>query len=328
MAESIKFGNAVLPSNVLLAPMAGVTDLPFRRIVREFGPFLVFSEMIASNAVIRHVARTRKMMEGTDDDQYTSVQIVGADPRVMAEAAVLSESLGARFIDINMGCPVRKIVRSSAGSALMRDESLAGRIISSVVRAVNIPVSLKMRLGWDHGNKNAVAIAGIAESCGVSMVSVHARTRSQLYSGLPDWKFIINVKEAVKIPVIVNGSITDIESAKRSLIESSADGVMIGRGSLGAPWILRDIHNAINNLPAENNNFSKYDIMKKHISYILDFYEKTRAILICRKVLMYYCKGVPNAAIFRNRINAMLSETELFRLVEEICTSQEIYTSI
>jgi tRNA-dihydrouridine synthase B len=315
----IRFGNAILPSNVLLAPMAGVTDLPFRRIVREFGDFLVFSEMIASNAAVRRVARTCRMLEGMDDDRYTSVQIVGADPKIMAEAASLSESFGARFIDINMGCPVRKVVRSLSGSALMKNEALASRIIEAVVQAVKVPVSLKMRLGWDHDNKNVVAIARIAESCGVSMISVHARTRSQLYSGIPDWKFISNVKEAVRIPVVANGNITDVESTRRCLAESGADGVMIGRGSLGAPWILRDIHNAISeNLPILDNDFTKHDVIKRHITYILDFYEKTRAIFICRKALMYYCKGAPNAASLRSRINSMLSETDAFELVDEI----------
>jgi tRNA-dihydrouridine synthase B len=242
---ALYLGTTKLQSKILLAPMAGVTDQPFRRIIREFGNFLMFSEMIASNAVIRNVKKTFKMLKGTEDE-YTSIQIVGSDPKIMAEAAKLSVDLGARFIDINMGCPVKKIVKSEAGSALMKDEKLATKIIKSVVKAVEVPVSLKMRLGWNHEHKNAREIAKIAEDSGIQMITVHGRTRSQLYSGKADWKAIGEVKEVIKtIPIIANGDIASIDNARKCLYESGADGLMIGRGALGSPWILKQIQDNI-----------------------------------------------------------------------------------
>lgn len=323
----ISLGSITLPSNVMLAPMAGITDLPFRKIIREFGDFLMFSEMIASNAVIRHVARSYKMIEGAEDS-YTSVQIVGADPKIMADAAKLSYDLGAKLLDINMGCPVKKIVKSEAGSALMKNEILAKKIIESVVKAVPIPVSLKIRLGWDCTNLNSPTIAKIAEDCGVSMITVHGRTRSQLYSGTANWKAIQNVKNAVsKTPVIANGDIVDIESAEKCLKESGADGIMIGRGSLGSPWIMRQIHDHLDNSKNPyNQSFDiakKYDIAKKHISYMLDFYDEERATLLCRKVLMYYCKGISNASSFRRQITSVSSIESVYSLLDEMFLSKE-----
>ncbi|MDR1488145.1 MAG: tRNA dihydrouridine synthase DusB [Holosporales bacterium] len=315
MNNQITFGGTVLPSNVLLAPMAGVTDLPFRKIVREFGDFLVFSEMIASNAVIRHVARTYQMIEGSED-KYTSIQIVGSDPNIMAEAAKLSQNLGAHFIDINMGCPVRKIIRCEAGSALMKNELLAKEIFEKVVRAVTIPVSLKIRLGWDKEHQNAPEIAKIAENSGISMITVHGRTRSELYSGKPNWKAIRNVKNAVKnIPIIANGNIIDLETANICIRESGADGVMIGRGSLGSPWILREIHDNFQEKSQKIISLNKLEIAKRHISYIMDFYGENRAIFICRKVLMYYSKGVPDASLFRKLITEVSTEAEIYNIL-------------
>jgi tRNA-dihydrouridine synthase B len=305
-------GKTRLPSNVILAPMAGITDQPFRRLVREFGDFLMFSEMVASNAVIRNVKRTYKMIEGAED-KYTSVQIVGADPKIMAEAAEVSFDLGARFIDINMGCPVKKIVKSEAGAALMKDEKLAAKIMESVVNAVKIPVSLKIRLGWDQEHKNAKEIAKIAENSGIQMITVHGRTRSQLYSGKADWKAIGEIKDVIKtIPVIANGDIVDINSAKKSLQESGADGIMIGRGALGSPWVLKEIQDGvILNIKANNT-------AKRHISHILDFYENSRAITQCKKVLIHYCKGMPNASSFRNKATKIISVSDVFSVLNEM----------
>ena len=212
--KDLILGNKKLQSRVILAPMAGLTDLPFRKIAREFGNFLMYGEMVASQAVIRNVKRTHKMMDIADDD-LTSIQLVGADPAVMADAAKLAEDIGAKFLDINMGCPVKKIVKSEAGSALMKNEMLASKIINSVVHAVKIPVTLKIRLGWDHEHKNATTIAKIAENAGIQMIAVHGRTRSQLYSGKANWAEIKKVKESVNIPVIANGDITDIETAQK-----------------------------------------------------------------------------------------------------------------
>ena len=318
--KKLILGTTELKSRVILAPMAGVTDLPFRRIVREFGDFLMFSEMVASQAVIRNVQRTHKMMDNADDP-LTSVQIVGADPKVMADAAKLSYDLGAKFLDINMGCPVKKIVKSDSGSALMKNEKLAAGIIENVVKSVPIPVTLKIRLGWDMDHKNAPSIARIAESLGIRMVTVHGRTRSQLYSGKANWTDIRPVKESVNIPVIANGDIIDIESAQRALEESQADGIMIGRGSLGRPWILKDIDEFLKTgevHACQMSNSKKFEIASKHLDYMLRFYEGQTAIKLSRKVLMYYCHGTRNAAKYRQEINSIESTSAIFELLNKI----------
>lgn len=318
--KDIILGSTNLKSNVILAPMAGVTDLPFRKIIREFGNFLMYSEMVASQAVIRNVKRTHKMMDNADDP-LTSVQIVGADPIVMAEAAKLSYDLGAKFLDINMGCPVKKIVKSESGSALMKNEKLAAKIIESVVNAVPIPVTLKMRLGWDMDHKNSPKLAKIAEGLGIQMISVHGRTRSQLYSGKANWSDIKLVKDCVNIPVIANGDIIDEESAKTALEESSADGIMIGRGSLGKPWILKDIDNFLKTGSIEKepiSNQMKLEIASKHLDYMMKFYEGTTAIKMSRKVLMYYCYGTKNATKYRQEINFIDSVSGIFQLISKI----------
>lgn len=318
--KKLFLGQIELKSRVILAPMAGVTDLPFRKIVREFGDFLMFSEMVASQAVIRNVMRTHKMMDNADDP-LTSVQIVGADPSVMADAAKLSCDLGAKFLDINMGCPVKKIVKSDAGSALMKNEKLAAKIIESVVNAVPIPVTLKMRLGWDFEHKNATTIARIAEKVGIQMVTIHGRTRSQLYSGKANWSDIRSVKEAVNIPVIANGDIVDAESARIALEKSQADGVMIGRGALGKPWILSTVEEFIKTGYSSCRiitNQQKYQIARRHLEYMFEFYEFPIAIKLARKVLMYYCYGTHNASKYRQEINTIETVSAMFDILRKI----------
>lgn len=318
--KELILGNTKLKSRVILAPMAGVTDLPFRKIVREIGNFLMYSEMIASQAVIRNVMRTRKMMDNADDE-LTSVQIVGADPKVMADAAKLSYDLGAKFLDINMGCPVKKIVKSEAGSALMKNEKLAANIIESVVNSVPIPVTLKIRLGWDMEHKNAMEIAKIAEELGIQMISVHGRTRSQLYSGKANWNEIRKVKDAVKIPVIANGDIINATTANIALKESLADGVMIGRGALGRPWILRDIDKFIETGNAQNvaiSDIEKKNVLTKHLSFMFEFYEMPTAIKMSRRIMMYYCHGTKHASKIRQKINFLNTTDEVFDMANQI----------
>ncbi len=321
--KKLILGTTELKSRVILAPMAGVTDLPFRKIVREFGDFLMFSEMVASQAVIRNVTRTHKMMDNADDP-LTSVQIVGAEPAVMTDAAKLSYDLGAKFLDINMGCPVKKIVKSDAGSALMKNEKLAAEIIEAVVNAVPIPVTLKMRLGWDFEHKNAPTIARIAENAGIQMITVHGRTRSQLYSGTANWADIRAVKEAVNIPVIANGDIIDEITAGQALEESQADGVMIGRGALGKPWILRDVDEFIRSSKVSSEPMTrqqKYEIAKRHLEYMLGFYNEQTAIKLARKVLSYYCYGTFNASKYRQEINSITTISAMFSILTKIFQS-------
>ena len=233
-------GNLKLKNSLFLAPMSGVSDYPYREIVKKFKPGLVFSEMIASRALIEKNLKTLKMIKKDSNDLY-AIQIAGCDPKVMGEAAKMCEYFGADIIDINMGCPVKKVVNGYAGSALMKDELLAFSIIESVVNSVDIPVTLKMRKGWDEKSLNAPKLAKMAESAGIKLITIHGRTRCQMFRGKSDWKFIKNVKKAVKIPVIVNGDITNMLELKSALSLSCADGVMIGRGSYGRPWIFKEM---------------------------------------------------------------------------------------
>lgn len=301
----IHIGDIALEDPVILAPMSGVSDMPFRRLVKRYGAGLVVSEMIASEAMIRESRKSLLMAQNSAEEHPMAVQLAGCEPRVMAEAAKLNADQGAALIDINMGCPVKKVVNGYAGSALMRDELKAAAIIEATVRAVSLPVTLKMRTGWDDANRNAPRLARIAEEAGVRMITVHGRTRCQMYNGHADWTFINEVKRAVSIPVVANGDLNSFDDVSTCLAQSGADGVMIGRGSYGRPWFPAQVAHFLRTgeRRPDPSLIEQRDVVLEHLEAMLSHYGEMPGLKIARKHIGWYSKGLIGSADFRGKVN-------------------------
>ena len=312
-------GNMNFKSRVFLAPMAGITDRPMRRLVASLGAGNIVSEMVAVNALQRRNPKSYRIADVRDEDYPVIVQLVGGEPELFAEAAKLVADLGAASLDINMGCPVKKIVNNNSGSALLKDLPRAGKIIESVIRATPLKVSVKFRKGWDNNHVNAVDTARMCEQSGAAYITIHGRTRSDFYSGIADWDCIAEVKNAVKIPVIGNGDVTSPQKAKEMIEYTGVDGVMVGRAALGAPWLINACHRYLENgsLPAEPDVLQTKQILLTHIKELLSYYGEKLALPLSRKYVCWYCKNLRDARRFRENYVKIDNFADAFSAIDD-----------
>jgi tRNA-dihydrouridine synthase B len=315
----MQIGSHILKNNLIVAPMAGVTDRPFRQLCKSMGAGMAVSEMISSNSLLWGSEKTRRRANHEGEVDPISVQIAGADPAMMADAARYNVAEGAQIIDINMGCPAKKICNVMAGSALLQDQPLVGRILDAVVGAVNVPVTLKIRTGWDTQHKNALAVARIAESAGIQVLAIHGRTRACAYAGHAEYDTIAAVKASVRIPVVANGDITTPEKAKHVLEYTKADAIMIGRAAQGRPWIFREISHYL--LTGKHLPLPEVDeihrVLINHLHELYSFYGEYSGVRIARKHISWYTKGLVGSAGFRHAMNQLQSTDQQLAAVNE-----------
>lgn len=318
--SKLTIGNVTLDNNIILAPMAGVSDLPFRLLCRELGAGLVCMEMVSAKAIFYNNRNTDSLMEIHPEEVPVSLQLFGSDPVIISDMAKRIEERPFALLDINMGCPVPKVVNNGEGSALMKNPKLVEEILSSLVKAVKKPVTVKIRKGFNEENVNAVEIAKIAEACGVAAVAVHGRTREQYYSGHADWDIIAKVKQAVTIPVIGNGDVDSAGKAEELLAQTGCDGVMIGRAAQGNPWIFREVAEYLEtgNIPERPSNREKKELILRHAALQLEYKGEYTGVREMRKHLSWYTVGMPHSAKFRQMINTMETMEELLAGVEQI----------
>lgn len=308
----MQIGPYHLKNQLIVAPMAGVTDRPFRQLCKRFGAGMAVSEMVSSNSLLWGSEKTRRRASHEGEVAPISVQIAGADPKMMAEAARYNADQGAQIIDINMGCPAKKICNVMAGSALLKDETLVGKILDSVTKAVNVPVTLKIRTGWDTQHKNALSVAKLAEQSGIQALAIHGRTRACAYQGHAEYDTIAAVKAAINIPVIANGDITTPEKAKQVLDYTKVDAIMIGRAAQGRPWIFREIDYYLNTnrfLPLPEVT-EIHQVLIEHLHDLYQFYGEYSGVRIARKHISWYTKGLTHSAVFRHAMNQLQTVEE------------------
>ena len=326
----MKIGPHLLKSPVIAAPMAGVTDQPFRNLCRKLGAALAVSEMVTSNTKLWNSKKTQFRLNHRGEDAPIAVQIAGANPSQMAEAAKLNADLGAEIIDINMGCPAKKVCKAAAGSALLKDEKLVASILQTVVSSVEIPVTLKIRTGWSVESKNAIQIAKIAESCGIQALTIHGRTRNDFFNGAAEYETIAQVKSTVEIPIIANGDIDSPKKAFEVLESTQADAVMIGRAAQGSPWIFREIVHYLKcneELPPPTMNERK-NILLEHLSELYNFYGEQKAVRLARKHVSWYLSDLPESRGFRVGFNALESGkaqvSSVIRFLDRVVYNQSL----